>query len=71
MEELTGRQIERKEYVDDAIFNLIQELNPTSREIEFDMEIIGEIREQIQYCIVERLKLCDEMTFSPYVERKS
>ena len=71
MEELTGRQIERKEYVDDAIFNLIQELNPTSIEIEFDMEIIGEIREQIQYWIVERLKLCDEMTFSPYVERKS
>lgn len=71
MDELTGRQIERKEYVDDAIFNLIQELNPTSIEIDFDMEVIGEIREQIQYWIVERLKLCDEMTFSPYVERKS
>jgi len=70
MEELTNRQIERKECVDDAIFNLIQELNPTSIEIEWDMEIIGEIREEIQYWIVERLKLCDEMTFSPYVERK-
>ncbi len=69
MEELTNRQIERKEYVDDAIFHLIQELNPTSIEIEWDMEIIGEIREEIQYWIVDRLKLCDEMTFSPYVER--
>jgi hypothetical protein len=71
MEELTNRQIERKECVDDAIFNLIQDLNPTSVEIEWDMEIIGEIREEIQDWIVERLKLCDEMTFSPYVERKS
>jgi len=71
MEELTNRQIERKECVDDAIFNLIQDINPTSIEIEWDMEMIAEIREEIGYWLIERLKLCDEMTFSPYVERKS
>jgi hypothetical protein len=71
MEELTNRQIERKECVDDVIFNLIQDINPTSIEIEWDMEMIAEIREEIGYWLIERLKLCDEMTFSPYVEQKN
>lgn len=71
MEELNNWQIERQNCVDDGIFNLLKDINPTSIEIEWDMEIIGEIREEIGYWFIERLKICDEMTFYPYIERKS
>lgn len=42
----TPAQIERQDYVDNQIFALIQELAPI--EIEWDMEIIGEVRDHIE-----------------------
>jgi hypothetical protein len=69
MQELNNMQIERQNYVDDVIFELIQDINPTSIDLEWDIEMIGEIREEIGYWLIERLKLCDEMTFYPYIER--
>jgi hypothetical protein len=69
MQELNNKQIERQNYVDDVIFQLIQDIDPTSTELSWDIEMIGEIREEIGYWLVERLKICDEMTFYPYIER--
>ena len=42
--ELNQHQIERQDFVDNAIFNLLQSLNPTDKEIQWDIEIIGDVR---------------------------
>ena len=52
--QLTEREIERQDCVDNAIFNLIRNLNPAPVEIEWDMEIIGEVRDQIQEYLMQK-----------------
>lgn len=68
IDELTDEQLERQDFVDNAIFSLIQQMNPTNRVIDWNIEMIGEIRDNIRYWFVERLKVCEEMTFYPYIK---
>ena len=35
----------RQDFVDNAVFALIQKVNPTNRLIDWDIEMIGEIRD--------------------------
>jgi len=37
----------RQDFVDNAVFSLIQEVNPTNRPIHWDIEMIGEIRDAL------------------------
>ncbi|MBI5196143.1 MAG: hypothetical protein HZA10_07455 [Nitrospirae bacterium] len=67
MKELTEEQIKRQDSVDNAIYQLIQELNPTADEIRWDIEMLGEVRDVIEDWIVERLKITDEQNFYPYL----
>ena len=64
--ELTGQQIERQDFVDNAIFNLINELIPSGKEMEWDIDSIGEIRDSIQSQLVEK-GFCTEKEFYPYI----
>lgn len=41
MKELTEEQIKRQDYVDNAIYQLIQSVNPTDKDIAWDIEMIG------------------------------
>jgi hypothetical protein len=68
MKELTDKQIERQDFVDNAIFNLIQSLNTTDKTINWDIEMIGEIRDVIAEWMIERLNITDEQKFYPYLE---
>lgn len=68
--ELTRKQINREDFVDNAIYNLLQELNPTSRIIEWNIELIGKVRDSIIEVIVNDLEICDENTFYPYIENE-
>ena len=68
MRNLTKSQIERQDFVDNAIFSLIQLINPTNKEIEWDIEMIGEIRNSIKELFVDRLNLIKEQDFYPYLE---
>lgn len=68
MKELTAEQIKRQDSVDNTIYQLIQELNPTADEIRWDIEMIGEVRDVIEDWMVERLKITDEENFYPWVE---
>ena len=52
--ELTAQQIERQDFVDNAIFELTNELIPSKKEMEWDIEIISEIRDAIQSQLVEK-----------------
>ena len=68
MKELTDKQIDRQDFVDNAIYQLIQKVNPTDIFIEWDIEVIGEIRDVVKEWIVERMKITDEQKFYPYLD---
>lgn len=64
---LTSKQIERQDLVDNKIMVLLQDLNPTKQPLNWDIEIIGEIRDTIgQY--FQSKGLCTEEDFYPVTE---
>lgn len=52
MEELTKRQVERQDYVDNKIHALIQDLidscSPPAASLDWDIELIGSVRDVIE-----------------------
>jgi len=66
--ELTNREIERQDFVDNEIQNLIEKLNPTDVTIDWNIENIAEIREIIRKLFTEKLNLCTENEFYPFIE---
>lgn len=68
MKNLTNEQIVRQNFVDNSIFELLQSLNPSEQKIEWDINVIGEVRDCISQCLHERFKMTDEMLFYPYIE---
>lgn len=68
MDDLTDAQLRRQDSVDNAIFGLIQSLNPSGKEVAWDIEMISEVRETIQHWLVDQLEQCNEQTFYPYIE---
>lgn len=65
--ELTSEQIDRQDYVDNAIYNLIQDLNPTDIYIDWDIEFIGDIRDVIKSYFVSS-SICSDLVFYPEAE---
>jgi len=43
----------------------VKRLNPSAREIEWDIEMIGDIRDTIQHCLVDKYEVVDELEFYP------
>ncbi|MCK4856856.1 MAG: hypothetical protein KAT58_02705 [candidate division Zixibacteria bacterium] len=68
MKELSRKQIERQDYVDNAIFKLLRNLNVGEQDLEWDIEVIADVRERIYGWLVERYGAVDEMAFYPYIE---
>jgi len=58
-DELTDEQLERQDFVDNAIFSLIQQLNPTSKVIDWDIEMIGNVRDAIVKELKNKLKITE------------
>ncbi|MCI0453845.1 MAG: hypothetical protein L0Y68_02475 [Candidatus Dadabacteria bacterium] len=67
MMELTKEQIKRQDFVDRSIYELFKNVNPSNREIEWNIEMIADLRDKIRYWIVEYLNLTDEMSFYPFI----
>ena len=65
MKTLTRKEPDRQDFVDNEIFELIQRLLPPSKQIEWDIEVIGTIRDEIQKQIVNKQKLMSEIKFYP------
>jgi len=65
--ELTKKQIERQDFVDNAIFDLLETLNPTSKQLDWDIEVIGEIRDKICDYFIDT-DICKEQEFYPYID---
>jgi hypothetical protein len=66
--ELSDDQIKRQDFVDNAVFQLIRNINPTPKELLWDIEMVGEIRDNVRQWLVEKLRICDEMSFYPYIK---
>ena len=66
--ELTQQQIALQDFVDNSIFSLIRSVNPVNKEIDWDIEMIGEIRDVLRECLVDKLNLTTEQEFYPYLE---
>lgn len=67
MNGLTDKQIKRQDFVDSHIFELIQELNPSTNDISWDIEMIGEVRDCIQKWITEKINT-DSESFYPSIK---
>jgi len=65
--ELNKKQIERQDFVDNSIFELLQSVNPTENHFDWDIEMIGNIRDTIQSWIIKKTN-CSEQEFYPFTK---
>jgi hypothetical protein len=65
--ELNKKQIERQDFADNLIFELLQTLNPINKDFDWDIEMIADIRDTIQYHIIKKTN-CSEQEFYPCIE---
>lgn len=64
---LTKRQIERQDFVDNQVFELLQRLLPASKTMKWDIEVIGSIRDAIRKEFVDKKEVMSEAQFYPYI----
>lgn len=65
MEIFSEKQIKRQDFVDNEIYDLVKRLIPSAGEIEWDIEMIADIRDTIQHWLVDHYKIADELEFYP------
>jgi len=68
MAKLTKQKIERQDFVDNYIFELLQRFLPQSKTIKWDIEAIGAVRDAIRKQIVNKQKAMNEEQFYPYLK---
>ncbi len=68
MEDLTKVQLARQDYVNGLIYETILASHTCADGLDWNIEMIGEVRDTIRIWLVERLGLVDEMRFFPYIE---
>jgi hypothetical protein len=64
---LIQAQLERQDFVDNAIFSLLEELKTSNAALVWDIEMIGEIRNIIQHWLKDK-NLTQPQAFYPSVE---
>jgi hypothetical protein len=65
MENLNEDQIKRQDFVDNKIYELVNQLVPSEKKIGWNIEMIGDIRETIQHWLVDRYRIVNELEFYP------
>ncbi|MEK7618038.1 MAG: hypothetical protein AAB410_02730 [Patescibacteria group bacterium] len=65
MRSLTEKQLARQDEVDNAVFDLINKLNPVKKEIGWHIEFIGEVRDKIETILTSDLRVCNKQNFYP------
>lgn len=69
MPQLSKKQIERQDYVDNQVYVLIQNLLPTGKHIDWNIEMIGSVRDAIFEQLADRKVVVNEMSFYPYLKQ--
>ena len=64
---LTNKQIERQDFVDNKIMQLLQDLSLTYEPLVWNIDIIGEIRDSIEQYFLSK-GICTEEEFYPTAE---
>lgn len=64
--ELTDIQIKRQDFVDNSIFQLLADVNPSIQTLDWDIEVIGQIRDIINNYFVSK-GICTEQDFYPFL----
>ncbi|MGA7195164.1 MAG: hypothetical protein WBW94_16215 [Anaerolineales bacterium] len=64
---LTNKKLERQDFVDTKIFQLFSELNPSAKQVDWNIEMIADVREKIRYWLVEYYAITKEQNFYPYI----
>ncbi len=67
MTEFTRKQLNRQDFVDNKIFELMQELTPNGKKLEWNIDAIGSVREVAREYLVDEKKKANEMEFYPYL----
>lgn len=67
MLELTDKQIERQDFVDNATFDFIKSLIPNGKQIEWDIDCIAQVRDKV-WDVLKHRKICTEQEFYPFIE---
>ena len=67
MNPLTKQQLERQDFVDNGIFELIQKLLPANKQLEWDIEVIGAVRDVIQNEVAKK-KFMNKRQFYPFLK---
>ena len=65
MQNLNEDQIKRQDFVDNKIYELVNLLVPSEKKIEWNIEMIGDIRDTIQHWLVDRYQIVEELEFYP------
>ena len=65
MQNLSDEELKRQDFVDNQIYDLVKRLTPSERKIQWDIEMIADIRDTIQHWLVDRYKIVDELEFYP------
>jgi len=65
MQNLSDDQLKRQDFVDNGIYDLVKRLIPSTKEIEWNIEMIGDVRDAIQHWLVDQYKIVDELEFYP------
>ncbi len=65
MQDFNEEQLKRQDFVDNQSYDLLKRINPTSREIEWNIEMIADIRDTIQHWLVDKYKIVNELEFYP------
>ena len=66
MPTLTKQQISRQDFVDNQIYELINSVLPSSKQIAWDIEVIGNVREAVRKEIGKKLRI-SEKQFYPFM----
>ena len=65
MQKLTEEKIKRQDFVDNQIFDLVKRLVSSEKEIDWDIEMIGDIRDTIKHWLIDRYQIVDDLDFYP------
>ena len=69
MENLNEDQIKRQDFVDNKIYELVNQLVPSEKKIGWNIEMIGDIRDTIQHWLVDKYEVVDELEFYPWWQK--
>lgn len=64
---LSSKQIERQDFVDNATFDFINSLIPNDKKIEWDIDSIAQVRDKV-WNVLKHRNICTEQEFYPFID---